>query len=435
MRKLTLLMLMALLLGLFLVGCRGNASTSAPKATGQPANSALPAAKETPVAATGKQSKRPEPASGRPLAQIPPTQRADRWSEPPAMHIDPNKVYLATIETDKGLIVAELYAKEAPQSVNNFVTLANLGFYDGLTFHRVEPGFVIQGGDPLGNGSGGPGYTVPAEIGKKHLLGALAYARTGDQVNPQRRSSGSQFYITLAPTPFLDGAYTVFGQVVKGMSVVQKIAVGDKIKRITITETDVSKLPTPAPSPTPAPPKAPEPSSGRPLSALPLAQKENLYNRPPATSIDLGKQYQAIFHTEKGDIQVQLWPRKATEAVNNFVVLANLGYYDNFPFNFVQEGQLALTGSPGDRPSSDIGYSIMATTGLTLTAGSLGVWVTPASTSRPGLPSGSQIFIALADMGNARNQFPSFGQVIKGMDVAKSLRSGDMIKSVEIVEK
>jgi len=380
-------------------------------------------------------AKRPVPAPGRPLAKLSPAQRVNRWSEPPTMQIDPNKFYVATIETDKGNIVAELYAKDAPQSVNNFVTLANLGFYDGLTFHRVEPGFVVQGGDPKGDGTGGPGYTLPAEIGKKHILGALAYARTGDQVNPQRRSSGSQFYITLAPTPFLDGAYTVFGQVIKGMDVVKAIKKGDKINRIVISESAVSQLPTPSPTPTAAPPKGPTPQAGRPLSTLPLAKKENLYNQPPKLVINPDKHYEAILKTAKGDIKVTLWAKKATVAVNNFVVLANLGYYDNFPFNFVQENQFALTGSPNNRPSSDVGYGIRATTGLTLTTGTLGLWVTPATSDRPNLPSGSQFFIALADMGQARDQFPAFGRVIDGMDVAKTLRSGDLIKRIEIVEK
>jgi peptidyl-prolyl cis-trans isomerase B (cyclophilin B) len=113
--------------------------------------------------------------------------------------------------------------------------LAQQGFYDGLTFHRVEPGFVIQGGDPAGTGGGGPGYTVPAEIELPHVEGAIAMARRGDEVNPARASSGSQFYVTLAPTPFLDGAYTAFGHVIEGMDVVRSIAVGDIIETITIT--------------------------------------------------------------------------------------------------------------------------------------------------------------------------------------------------------
>ncbi len=162
--------------------------------------------------------------------------RNDMYSAPPAMQIDPGKTYVATISTVKGDIVVQLDASAAPQTVNNFVFLAQQGFYDGLTFHRVEPGFVIQGGDPAGTGGGGPGYTVPAEIQLLHVEGAIAMARQSDQVNPTRASSGSQFYITLAPTPFLDGAYTAFGQVVEGMDVVQSIAVGDVIEKITIVE-------------------------------------------------------------------------------------------------------------------------------------------------------------------------------------------------------
>ncbi|MFQ6059373.1 MAG: peptidylprolyl isomerase [Anaerolineae bacterium] len=158
------------------------------------------------------------------------------YSQPPTMTIDVNKTYVATIETDKGDIVIELYPQDAPQTVNNFVFLAREGFYDGLTFHRVEPGFVIQGGDPKGDGTGGPGYTLPAEIKRPHPEGAVAMARLGDDVNPERRSSGSQFYITLAPQPSLDGKYTVFGQVTEGMDVVRSIARGDVMRKVTIEE-------------------------------------------------------------------------------------------------------------------------------------------------------------------------------------------------------
>ena len=152
------------------------------------------------------------------------------------MIIDPGQSYRATIRTAKGNIVCELYAKEAPQTVNNFVYLARAGFYNGLTFHRVVADFVIQGGDPLGNGTGGPGYTIPAEIGLSHVKGALATARLSDQANPQRASSGSQFYITLAQVPHLDGGYTVFGQVIDGMSVVESIAIGDLIQEVSIAQ-------------------------------------------------------------------------------------------------------------------------------------------------------------------------------------------------------
>ncbi len=147
-----------------------------------------------------------------------------------------NTGHYATIETDRGTVVVELYPKVAPLTVANFEKLVNKGFYTGLTFHRVVPDFVVQGGDPDGTGMGGPGYTVPGEIdaNEHHLRGSLATARTGDQVNPKRESSGSQFYICLEPQPNLDGQYTIFGGVIQGMDVVDKIQKGDHMKKITL---------------------------------------------------------------------------------------------------------------------------------------------------------------------------------------------------------
>ena len=143
-----------------------------------------------------------------------------------------NTGHYAIVDTDRGTVVIELYPKAAPKTVENFETLTKKGFYNGLTFHRVEPDFVVQGGDPDGTGRGGPGYTVPAEIGEKHLRGSVATARLGDDVNPQRASSGSQYYICLKPLPGLDGQYTVFGGVISGMDVVDQIQKGDKMKTI-----------------------------------------------------------------------------------------------------------------------------------------------------------------------------------------------------------
>jgi len=127
-------------------------------------------------------------------------------------------------------IVLELHPEDAPQTVANFTQLVKQGYYDSLSFHRVAPGFVIQAGDPasrdanpFNDGSGGPGYTLPAEIKAKHLKGALAMARMPDAVNPERRSSGSQFYIALKELTQLDGAYTVFGQVVSGWDAIDRI--------------------------------------------------------------------------------------------------------------------------------------------------------------------------------------------------------------------
>ena len=139
---------------------------------------------------------------------------------PPA----PAGVVVAVLETTQGNIEITLDPTAAPKTSANFEKLVRDGFYDNLTFHRIIPGFVIQGGDPLGDGTGGPGYTIPAEIKLLHKRGSVATARTGDQVNPQRSSSGSQFYIALADLPLLDGQYTVFGQVTVGLEVMDAIA-------------------------------------------------------------------------------------------------------------------------------------------------------------------------------------------------------------------
>ena len=139
----------------------------------------------------------------------------------------------AVIALDKGgEIHLELFPEDAPKTVENFVTLTKKGFYNGLAFHRVVPDFVVQGGDPKGNGTGGPGYTIKAEFNKqKHVRGSLAMARSQ---HPD--SAGSQFYITYRPQPHLDDNYTVFGRVVAGMEHVDRIKQGDRMKTVTIVE-------------------------------------------------------------------------------------------------------------------------------------------------------------------------------------------------------
>jgi len=138
---------------------------------------------------------------------------------------------MAKITMEKGgVIKIELYPEDAPKTVENFTKLSKKGFYDGLTFHRVEPGFVVQGGDPNGNGTGGPGYNIKAEFNARpHVKGTVAMARSADP-----DSAGSQFYICLGEAPHLNGKYTVFGQVTSGIETVDKIGVGDKMKSVTI---------------------------------------------------------------------------------------------------------------------------------------------------------------------------------------------------------
>jgi len=156
-----------------------------------------------------------------------------QWNSPPPMQIDPKKPYYATIETDRGDIELEFYPQHAPKTVNNFVFLAQEGFYDGVTFHRVISDFMVQGGDPTGSGRGGPGYRFEDEFKGnplKHETGVISMANAGPNTN------GSQFFITHAPQPHLDGRHTVFGKVIEGQDVVDAIRQGDVMNKVTIRE-------------------------------------------------------------------------------------------------------------------------------------------------------------------------------------------------------
>jgi len=158
---------------------------------------------------------------------------AQQWNSPPAMQIDPEKSYKVTMETTQGTIEIDLFPEYAPKTVNNFVFLAREGFYDGVTFHRVISNFMIQGGDPTGSGRGGPGYRFEDEFDGnplRHETGVLSMANAGPNTN------GSQFFITHGPQPHLDNRHTVFGKVTKGQKVVDSIRQGDKMTKVTVTE-------------------------------------------------------------------------------------------------------------------------------------------------------------------------------------------------------
>ncbi|MGD2030020.1 MAG: peptidylprolyl isomerase [Desulfobacterales bacterium] len=156
-----------------------------------------------------------------------------QWDRAPEMQIDTNKKYMAKIETNKGVIELELYPEHAPKTVNNFVFLAEKGFYDGVSFHRVISNFMIQGGDPTGTGAGGPGYSFEDEVADNpltHETGVISMANAGPNTN------GSQFFITHSPQPHLNGKHTVFGKVVSSQNVVNSIRQGDKMERVKISE-------------------------------------------------------------------------------------------------------------------------------------------------------------------------------------------------------
>ncbi|MFO7684042.1 MAG: peptidylprolyl isomerase [Chloroflexota bacterium] len=157
-----------------------------------------------------------------------------QWNNPPEMQIDPKKSYTATMTTNKGDMVIELYPQFAPVTVNNFVFLIREGYYDGVSFHRVISNFMIQGGDPTGTGRGGPGYRFQDEFKGNPLRhdgpGVLSMANAGPGTN------GSQFFITHSAQPHLDNRHTVFGKVTSGIDVVNSIRQGDSITAVTVTE-------------------------------------------------------------------------------------------------------------------------------------------------------------------------------------------------------
>lgn len=156
-----------------------------------------------------------------------------QYSSPPAMQIDPTKVYHISMETSAGTIELDLFPEHAPNTVNNFVSLAKDGFYDGVVFHRVIPNFMVQGGDPTGTGRGGPGYKFNCETAGnplKHERGVISMANAGPNTN------GSQFFITHDSQPHLDGNHTVFGKVTAGQDVVDAIKQGDSMTTFTVTE-------------------------------------------------------------------------------------------------------------------------------------------------------------------------------------------------------
>ena len=167
---------------------------------------------------------------------------AKQYAAPPQMSIDPKQRYMATLKTDKGEVKLELLPKDAPKTVNNFVFLARDGFFDGVGFHRVIPGFMAQGGDPTGTGSGGPGYRFEDERNNlKHETGSVSMANAGPNTN------GSQFFICYEPQPHLNGRHTVFGRVVDGMSVVNSFPARDPARggpaAATITSVEIEEEP------------------------------------------------------------------------------------------------------------------------------------------------------------------------------------------------
>lgn len=383
------------------------------------------------------------PAGDRPLATLEPEARNGYFTEAPDLTIDPAANYYATIATEKGDIVVQLFADRAPVTVNNFVFLANQGFYDNTTFHRVLDGFMAQAGDPTGTGTGGPGYQFQDEFTPGLTFdrpGLLAMANGGPSTN------GSQFFITFAPTEWLDGYHTIFGEVISGNEVLAQLTrrdptqnptePGDVITSITIETRPESVLPTPTPLPPTPTPYAPTSLEGdRPLAELAPEERNAYFNAPPEMVIDAAADYRAILTTSKGDIELTLNAEEAPIAVNNFVVLVNLGFYDGLSITAIP-GQALVFGSLTEDQASDVGYTFAPETGFEPTRGSLAYVVLQPMPNEPPVSSGSQLLIALTDPPVETAQFYSFfGTVTDGDDVLDELTSDDIIESVTIVEE
>jgi cyclophilin family peptidyl-prolyl cis-trans isomerase len=358
-----------------------------------------------------------------------------QWDAPPEMTIDLEVIYLATLRTEKGEIKIELFASKAPKTVNNFVFLAREGYYDGTTFHRVLSDFMAQGGDPTSTGGGGPGYVFEDEFHPDLRFDGAGYFA---MANGGPNSNGSQFFITFGPTDYLTGRHTIFGKVVDGMDVVLSLTLrdpqenpdyqGDLLHTVEIEEIPESLLPPPTPTPIPFVPQLEE---GRPLASLDIASREGLYTGKPDMVIDPSKFYLAIIETTKGEIEVELRPQFAPESVNNFFVLAQLGYWDEFPIVFVEPGALILTGSPGGRVDSDVGYTLQPEIGMPNSEGAVG-FLFRADVNAS---SGSQIYILLQENLQLDGAFTVFGYVTEGLDVVRELTLEDKIEKISVEEK
>ncbi len=360
-----------------------------------------------------------------------------KWANPPPMLIDKTKYYVATFKTAKGDFRAQLYADKAPFTVNNFVFLARQGYFTNTTFHRVIQDFMAQGGDPSGTGSGGPGYTFDDEIApdlKFDKPGILAMANYGTNTN------GSQFFVTFKEYPDLNGRYTIFGQVISGLDVVLSLKLrdpsanpttpGDALYSVTIEESPINLLPPPTATATL---NVPQQTPGvKSLATLQVTARGKIFTGPPATVIDTTHAYRASILTTKGKLDFELCTAEAPKSVNNFVVLAQMGYWDNFPVNYAERHKFILTGQPGGMQDSDIGYTIPHETGCSNEAGALGYWTPEGATDS----SAGQLYILMVTNKALDGKTTAFGRLIGegALQLANELTTEDKILSISIVD-
>ena len=392
----------------------------------------------------------PAASSATPAPAQQPQTPAMQWDAPPAMSIDTAKQYHATLRTSYGDITLELYPREAPVTVNNFVFLARQGYYDGVAFHRIVRGFMVQGGDPTGTGRGGPGYRFADEqVTRDYVRGTLAMANSGPN------SNGSQFFIMHQDFD-LPPAYTIFGMVTAGLDILDAIANspveirpgGERslpLERIVIRSIEISeteRTTSAAPSDEPPAVSCETPSE---TSATPQPQEANMqWDSPPAMSIDTEKQYCATLRTTHGDITVALYASEAPVTVNNFVFLARQGFYNGVRFHRIIRGFMVQSGDPTGTGRGGPGYRF-ADEPVTrdYLRGTLAMANAGPNTN------GSQFFIVHQDAG-LPPAYTIFGMVTEGLDTLDAIAnspvgigpSGErsapeeeiLIQSVEITE-
>lgn len=369
--------------------------------------------------------------------------RNGKYKAPPPMTIDTKKVYYATFKTSQGDIKVQLFADRTPNTVNNFVFLAREGFYNNTTFHHVLENYMAQGGDPTATDGGGPGYIFDDEFGEGLVFdrpGMLAMANAGPNKN------GSQFFITMSPQPSLNGRNTIFGEVVAGLDVVSKLKLrdpgkapdflGDALTSVEIEESDTSILPTPTPlppTPTPFSPSQMD-TSLRPLATLSATARSNYFNVPPTDVVIENKPYTATMITSQGTMTLELRGDLAPVAVNNFMMLADLGFYDNTPVNRVSDGDSVIIGSPANLPDSDAGYGFSPETNLAVKP-DLGSIAYVPKTNDPAHASSSQLFILFGDPGPEMNQrYSFFGRITDGVEVLAKLTVSDTVESITVLK-
>lgn len=367
--------------------------------------------------------------------------RNGKYSAAPPMTIDTGKSYYATFKTAQGDIKTQLYADRTPLTVNNFVFLAHEGFYDNTTFHRVLDGFMAQAGDPTGTGAGGPGYTFADEFGPGLIFdrpGLLAMANAGPNTN------GSQFFITFDEAPHLNGRHTIFGEVIEGQEVLDKLTrrdpqtdpsvIGDALYSVVIEESEESALPEPTPLPPTPTPFSPSQLDGtlRPLATMTATARSNYFNTPPTQQVIENTIYTSTIVTSQGVMTVELRADLAPIAVNNFVVLADLGFYDNTPVNLISPANFIILGSPGNNPDSDAGYALSPEMNLPVEP-QQGFLAYVPKTNDPSRASSSQLFLTLGQPGpESVAQYSFFGRITDGIEVLSQLTTTDTVQSITV---